>query len=119
MAADHGTGSVRQATGTPRSLADDLRARPDAELVALLRERPDLAVPQPAKFATVATRAGGRGSAQRALDRLDLPTLQVLEVMAVHDDSAVSVSAGTISARWGADARVPIARLRSLALVWG
>lgn len=84
--------------------------------MALLRARPDLAVPAPAELTTVATRAAGRASAQRAVDGLDAATLQVLEVMAVHDDP---VATSTVSQRWGADARPQIGRLRDLALIWG
>lgn len=100
----------------PRSLADDLRSRPDADLVALLRARPDLAVPRPTELGTVAARAAGRASVQRAVDSLDRATLQVLEVAAVYDDP---VPAGTVSQRWGADARGPLERLRALGLLWG
>ncbi len=68
-------------TVRPRSLADDLRARDDAALVALLRARPDLLTPIPSDLASLAARATTRPSVTRAVDRLDRFTLQVLEVL--------------------------------------
>ena len=43
------------ARSTPRSLADDLRARSDEQLAALLRLRPDLVHPVPADLAALDT----------------------------------------------------------------
>src|SRR4051794_22073066 len=59
----------------PRSLADDLRARDDAQLLALLRGRPDLTAPVPADITSLAARATTRASVGRALDALDAFTL--------------------------------------------
>lgn len=103
-------------TGGPRSLADALRAMPDDALADLLVERPDLAVPLPVDLASLATRAAGRISVQRALDGLDSPGLQVVEILAVLPEP---VSPGQVSRLWGAPAGPVIDRLRSLALVWG
>ena len=47
-------------TSAPRSLADDLRARSDDELAALLRARPDLVTPVPVDTAVRLTVAAGR-----------------------------------------------------------
>jgi hypothetical protein len=69
-------------TTSPRSLADDLRARTDAELAALLRDRPDLGFPLPSDLTALAARTASRASVQRAIDGLDAPTLQVLDVLA-------------------------------------
>ncbi|MBC7639399.1 MAG: hypothetical protein H7231_06420 [Rhodoferax sp.] len=66
-----------------RSLADDLRARDDAQLVALLRARPDLATPVPADLTSLAARSTTRASVQRALDGLDTATLRAVDALAV------------------------------------
>ena len=100
----------------PRSLADDLRDRDDAELVVLLQARPDLAAPVPTDLGSLAVRATTRASVQRALDLLDAPALQVVEAMAVLPEP---VTAAAVGRAWGADAREQVARLRALALVWG
>lgn len=62
-----------------RSYADDIRARPDSDLVALLLLRPDLARPAPADVSGVAARAGTLASTARAIDALDRRRLSVLE----------------------------------------
>ncbi|HET9656823.1 MAG TPA: hypothetical protein VFP72_15830, partial [Kineosporiaceae bacterium] len=102
--------------GSPRSLADELRARPDEELLALLHARPDLAVPRPHEFAVLVSRATSRASVQRAIDGLDAAALQVVEVLAALPEP---VAPGEVSRRWGAPAGQVLARLRRLALVWG
>ncbi len=73
-------------TQRPRSLADDLRAREDAALVALLRARPDLLSPVPSDLASLAARATTRPSVSRALDVLDRFALQVVEVLCALPD---------------------------------
>jgi hypothetical protein len=108
--------SARVRRDPPRSLADDLRARDDEDLVALLQARGDLAVPVPTDLGSLAVRATTRASVQRALDLLDAPALQVVEAMAVLPEP---VTAAAVGRAWGADARDQVARLRSLALVWG
>jgi hypothetical protein len=100
----------------PRSLADDLRSRPDGELVELLLARTDLAVPVPTDLGSLAVRATTRASVQRVLDQLDAPALQVVEALAVLPEP---VTPTAVSRAWGADARAHLARLRTLGLVWG
>jgi hypothetical protein len=103
----------------PRSLADDLRARTDEELAALLRLRPDLVVPVPVDIAQLASRAATRTSVVRALDRLDQLSLHVVDALVVLPDPAsaedvqnlVRVSPPTVQAILGA--------LGDRALVWG
>src|SRR3954465_12469561 len=101
---------------TPRSLSDELRSRPDAALAALLRDRPDLAVPLPSDLSALGVRAASRLSVQRALDGLDTPALQVLEVLAALPEPAAP---GQVSALWGAAAGPGLDRLRGLAPLWG
>ncbi|MFC5380918.1 helicase-associated domain-containing protein [Aquipuribacter nitratireducens] len=116
MPSDSRRGEGRARPAAPRSLADDLRARADAELVELLRLRPDLALPVPTDVASLAVRATTRASVQRALDRLDAGALQVVEALAVLPEP---VSPAAVSRAWGADARAHVERLRRLGLVWG
>lgn len=100
----------------PRSLADDLRARDDESLAELLARRPDLVVPVPPDITALATAAAGRLSVQRAVDGLDTPTLQVLEILAALPEPA---SPTEVTRRWGAPAGAPLATLRALGLLWG
>ena len=88
----------------PRSLTDELRSRPDAALAALLRDRPDLGVPLPSDLSALGVRAASRLSVQRALDGLDTPALQVLEVLAALPEPTTPAQ---VSALWGA---LPAAR---------
>ncbi len=107
---------------SPRSLAEALRAASDDAVADLLSWRIDLAVPMPWDLSSVAVRAGSRASVQRALDHLDTPTLQVVEVLALLPEPT---DLATVARHWAApDPGVPelgrvLARLRTLALVWG
>ncbi|MEU3606716.1 helicase C-terminal domain-containing protein [Streptomyces sp. NPDC035033] len=111
--------------GSPRTLAEALRARGDDGLAALLRARPDLLGPVPNDLTQLATRAGTRASVVRALERLDRFTLQVAEVLAVAPDPApYPVLLGLFSGGAAApevEAALPgaVALLREQALVWG
>ncbi|MGN6246656.1 MAG: helicase-associated domain-containing protein [Motilibacteraceae bacterium] len=100
----------------PRSLADDLRARSDADLEALLRARPDLLTPVPADVGQLAVRAATQTSTGRALDRLDRWLLQVLDVVAALPEPTTAADVE----RWlGADPRPALAVLREQGLLWG
>jgi len=70
--------SSERATPVLRSLADDLRARSDAELADVLIARPDLARPAPADLTSLAARAVTQASVQRAIESLNRAQLQVL-----------------------------------------
>ncbi|RLL70398.1 helicase C-terminal domain-containing protein [Streptomyces sp. Z26] len=76
----------RSGCAPPRTLADDLRARDDDALAALLHSRPDLLSPVPNDLTQLATRAGTRASVVRAVERLDRFALQVAEALAVAAD---------------------------------
>ncbi|MEW2631920.1 helicase-associated domain-containing protein [Streptomyces sp. NPDC048389] len=111
--------------GSPRTLAEALRARDDEELAALLRARPDLLSPVPNDVTQLATRAGTRASVVRALERLDRFALQTAEALAVAPDPAPY---GTLQALMtGDDGDSAVERalpaaletLRRQALVWG
>ncbi|MEU5127603.1 helicase C-terminal domain-containing protein [Streptomyces mobaraensis] len=120
-----GSGGGR-AGGGPRTLAEELRARPDEALAELLRARPDLVNPVPGDLTQLATRAATRASVARALDRLDRFVLQIAEALAVAPDPCpYERLAGLMTGDEPTDPRVAaelpraVAELRRQALVWG
>lgn len=112
---------ARQApTSGPRTLAEDLRARDDEALSALLVARPDLLSPVPNDLSQLATRAGTRASVVRALERLDRFTLQAAEALAVAPDGCGADVLRSLLPDVPARAvTTALARLREQALVWG
>ncbi|MET7797108.1 helicase C-terminal domain-containing protein [Streptomyces decoyicus] len=112
-------------TGTPRTLAEELRTRTDSGLVGLLRARPDLLNPVPGDVTQLATRAGTRASVVRAVERLDRFVLQTAEALAVAPDPCPYDTLGALMAGDTGDpavaAELPraVAELRAQALVWG
>ncbi|WP_327704383.1 helicase-associated domain-containing protein [Streptomyces decoyicus] len=112
-------------TGTPRTLAEELRTRTDSGLVGLLRSRPDLLNPVPGDVTQLATRAGTRASVVRAVERLDRFVLQAAEALAVAPDPCPYDTLGALMAGDAGDpavaAELPraVAELRAQALVWG
>ncbi|QMU74943.1 WYL domain-containing protein [Streptacidiphilus sp. PB12-B1b] len=104
-------------TAAPRTLAEELRARPDDGLTALLRSRPDLLHPVPGDLTQLSTRLSTKASVVRALERLDRFTLQTAEALAVApDDCPRATLVGLLG---GADPDAALAALRTQALVWG
>ncbi|MER8154916.1 helicase C-terminal domain-containing protein [Streptomyces sp. NPDC094472] len=79
-------GHGNRGRAVPRTLAEELRTRPDDALAALLRARPDLLSPVPNDLTQLATRAGTRASVVRAVERLDRFALQTAEALAVAPD---------------------------------
>ncbi len=116
--------------GGPRTLAEDLRARGDEAVAALLRARPDLLSPVPNDLSQLATRAGTRASVVRALERLNRFLLQTAEALAVAPDPCSYATLRALMAapdQPGGEADTAVAKelpdavatLREHALVWG
>ena len=114
----------------PRTLAEELRARPDVGLAELLRARPDLLHPVPSDLTQLSTRLSTRASVVRALERLDQFTLQTAEALAVAPDACsyatlLDLLTGTVPDQdtpvKAVTAALPgaLATLRAQALVWG
>ena len=87
--------------GKVRSLADDIRARSDAELRRLLLLRPDLARPAPADLTSLAARAGTRASVLRAVDHLDTAHLRVLEAAVAAGSPVEHAAVGRLAGAEG------------------
>ncbi len=105
--------------GPPRTLADDLRRRDDADLEALLRHRPDLLNPVPRDFTDLVARAAARFSVTRAMDGLDRFTLQVLDGVAHLADPTDATEVHRLVPAPIAEVRSALHRLRERALLWG
>jgi hypothetical protein len=110
------------ARGSADRFAEHLRARSDAALAALLAARPDLATPIPADLSVLANRAQSRLSVARALDGLDLFTLEVLDLVRAQPSPAAAarvvdcaLAAGATTSAVGA----ALDRLTSLGVLWG
>jgi hypothetical protein len=83
---------------TLQLLTSRLAAAPDAELLRLLARRPDLMDPPVADFSALAARASSRLGVARALDRLNLPQLQLLTALFVVADPLQGATAEQLAA---------------------
>lgn len=114
-------------TGTARlsDVVAELARRPDADVVALLRARPDLPVPPPTTLTALAARACSRPSVERVLAGLDQHVLEVAEAVCALGGLG-PVTASALRDATGAKGRAAAAhvdaaydRLTSLLLVVG
>lgn len=103
---------------TPRSLADDLRARTPGQISRLLWLRPDLMSPWPTDLSQLARRTAEDTSVLEAMQSLNTIELRVLEVFAcLHEATADQAISGLPDE---ADrVRTAIERLWAMALLWG
>lgn len=107
-------------SGEPQTLTDWLRGWTDAQLVTLLRRRPDLALPAPVDLSMLASRASVRTSISRALDGLDAFALRALEVLVcAGPDASLSSVQAWFEPELAADVAAAVQRLQKWALVWG
>ena len=106
--------------GAPQTLTEWLRGWTDAQLVTLLRRRPDLALPAPVDLSSLASRASVRTSISRALDGLDAFTLRTLEVLVcAGPDASLAAVQAWFRPELAADVAAALDRLAEWALIWG
>ena len=107
-------------SGAIQTLTEWLRSWTDAQLVTLLRRRPDLALPAPVDLSTLASRASVRTSISRALDGLDAFTLRTLEVLVcAGTDASLAAVQAWFPPDQAAEVAAAVDRLTECALVWG
>lgn len=102
---------------SPRSLADRVRGWSADQLAALLRARPDLAIPAPADSSQLAARATSRGSIWRAFELCDSADRAVIEAVASIESLHAADVAPLIGATVAEAERI-VARLSDLLLLW-
>ena len=107
----------RMAASAPRTLTEQLRTWSEDQLARLLELRPDLAAPVPQDTAQLVSRAVTRASVLRALERLTLLELTVLEAVGAGSGSPAEV-ARVVHADETSIATALVS-LRELALLWG
>ncbi len=101
-------------------LADLFREADDDWLAALLADRPDLARPVPQSLTALASRAGSRASASRALATSTAPEVTVLEAVVTLTASGGTTTLAALADALGGAAVAPVVeRLRTRALLLG
>lgn len=110
---------------TTDSLAGWLASRSDAQLVALLQARPDLAVPLPSSMTVLAGRAEQRASVLRATEDLDTLEFAIIDLLASRAAGAdpEPLTRKALHAQWKGRATktavdAALERLTGRALVW-
>ena len=113
--------AARSTSAANRSatLADWLRSRTDDELTTLLRRRPDLGLPAPGDFATLASRISVRSSLQRAVDGLNAWQLRTLEALVLTaSDNRIELADAALLLP-PIDLQKVLDELKLRALIWG
>ena len=117
---------MRMSTRNPRTLAEDLRGRTDADLGQLLMARPDLGRPIPSDMRALTTRAATAPSIARYLDTVDAIHHFVLRLATEQTVDGPTTTANIVEAAvaaLGDDSRFTVGEAtRSLwtaALLWG
>ncbi|NMR20294.1 helicase-associated domain-containing protein [Cellulomonas fimi] len=100
------------------TFSEHLRSRSDAELVALLERRPDLASPAPSTLMSLAARATSRFSLERALAGVDASVLQVLEAVVALHEVRPAVTPDDVASAVGAPVPDAVAHAETFALLW-
>ncbi|HEY9482620.1 MAG TPA: hypothetical protein VIR00_06620, partial [Micromonosporaceae bacterium] len=107
------------------TLTEHLRALPDGALTAVFSRRPDLLTPPPTDISALAARAQSRVSVARALDGLDLFTIEILDAARLtrdpHDGDTTSLAA-VLALTGAAEAdqvRAAVRRLQDLVILYG
>ena len=117
---------MRMSGAQPRTLAEDLRARSNAELAALFTARPDLLNPIPSDMRALTTRAATAPSIARYLDDVDVVHHHVLRVaceMTAGEPTTMERIVKTAVSRMDPAAHQAVRKaadnLWSAALLWG
>lgn len=117
---------MRMSGSTPRTLAEDLRARDDAQLTALFVARPDLLNPIPSDMRALTTRAATAPSIARYLDDVDAIHHHVLRTaceMTAGEPAALVRIVETAASRLGSTARPAVeeaaGNLWAAGVLWG
>src|SRR5690606_30605204 len=111
--------SITTMAGTTE-LADLFREADDDWLAALLADRPDLARPMPQSLTALASQAGSRASASRALATSTAPEVTVLEAVVTLTASGGTTTLAALADALGGAAVAPVVeRLRTRALLLG
>jgi len=106
-------------SSSPRTLADQFRQWSDADLARLLAGRPDLATPAPQDSSQLASRAGTRASAMRAVDQLTVLELTVIDaIVAVGGSTSLAVLQERVNAAANTVSEA-VEHLLAMALLWG
>ena len=117
---------MRMSTRNPRTLAEDLRGRTDADLGQLLMARPDLGRPIPSDMRALTTRAATAPSIARYLDTVDAIhhfVLRLATEQTVDGPTTTANIAKAAVAALGDESGSPVDQaiqsLWSAALLWG